>query len=316
MFFKSLKCMILAGFLGIPGVSQALDCSSPEACHKKGLSLCVSPDEDSGEITDIYNDKLFSKAEIYFIEACKQRYPESCIVIGDHYGVQPGNGGMIRDFARAVPFYVQACELGSDDGCEKTIELYKFAGEYCDMDRNSGGYVFSEKCFTDARKYLDGFCSRGRATACEALGSIYRDKYGFEDPEYQKASDYFMKACDLKLSLGCFDLAESYERLAEHGMERDFLSIYLKTCDLKYDMACRRIGDLYLEGVKVPRDVRKGLLYLDKACSITDYEACKILSDMYGKGTEEIPQDPALSQKYHARSQELEQLFWDNCDYC
>ena len=316
MFFQNLKYAFLAGFLGFSGISQAVDCGTPEACYRKGLSLCVSPDEDSGEITDIYNDELFSGAEKYFTEACRQKYPEACIAVGDHYGEQPGNGGMIRDFAKALPFYVQACELGSDDGCEKTIYLYRSAGEYCELDPKTGAYKMSEKCFTDAGKYLDDFCTRGRASACTALGSIYSSKYDYGAPEFLTAVVYFRKACDLKLASGCFDLADSYERLSERGKDYDFLRVYQKACDLKYDLACRRAGEIYLGGIGTPRDTAKGVEYLGRACGISDYEACDTLAGFYEKGADGIAKDAARSRKYRERARDLEQVFWDNCDGC
>ena len=315
--FALLTCCLLTA-----GAAAASECQDAQECLKKGKELLQAADRQDADDLELYDDDAFDQAENYLLNACSLSSTEACILLGDHYGMQPGNGGTILDFEKAIAFYRKACELKDNKGCKHAIELYALSGEYCEYDSKDGGYHPSDKCFNNAREYLEDFCDAGNISACESLGLIYESRYQPNDPEFDNVYEYLKKACDKDSALACGELARVYE-----NQNRDKPEIYepfaQKSCNLKNPVACSHLGELYLKGKQVPQDVKKGLALTDKACTLGDADSCSLLADIYEKGltadTEntgkdskkkgkkqnDIKPNPRLAQKYRARAEKL-----------
>lgn len=300
------------------GLIHASDCTDAGDCYSKGMNRCISVDDAGNKNIDIYADGVFAGAEEYLLKACELSHAEACTVLGDFYGIQPGNGAQIKDFAKSIPFYLKSCSLKNEKGCEKAVALYHNAGEYCEKaeDTTDTVYVRSEHCFTDATAFLKDECSRDRISACEALGYLYADIYEPEQKEFKSATVYYQKACDLNSSSSCYELARTYELINSSNTGGDFLRLYRKACEMKNSGACYRIAELYLEGQKVERNPVTAVTYLDKACGLNEPEACRTLSDIYKHGAKGIKKDAEMSQIYQKKAEEIENALFDECDEC
>ena len=323
-----LRFALLTGCLLTAGAAAASQCQDAKDCLKKGKEILQTVDRQDSDDQELYDDDVFDQAENYLLTACSLSSTEACILMGDHYGLQPGNGGTILDFEKAIAFYRKACELKDNTGCKRAIELYALSGEYCEYDSENGGYHPSDKCFNNAREYLENFCDTGNISACESLGLLYENRYQPNDPEFENVYEYLKKACDKNSALGCGELARVYEK-----QNPDKPELYepwaQKSCNLKNGFACGHLGELYLKGKQVPQDLKKGLALVEKACTLEEPDSCSLLADIYEKGLTAAPENtgkdskkkgkkqsndikpnPKLSQKYRTRAQELMEEYY------
>ena len=240
-------------------------------------------------------------------------HSESCLILGLHFGEQPGNGGVILDFAKSLSYLRKSCELKNDTGCSATINLFKYYGSCCEADpERKEVRICSEKCSVDAITYLDSLCSRNNKNACEAAGYFIRTAWEIsysEQERTEKAQKYLKKGCELDNALACADLADIYDEL-HSGDGHDSFNLYLKACQLKDGFSCGHIGKIYFQGEKVKKDLQKAVFYLKQGCDLDDYSACEQLTDLYEKGKDEIKPDSSLAEKYRQRVDELE-LSWE-----
>ncbi len=320
-----LRLSLLACCLLTAGVAAAdPQCQDAQECLKKGKEILQAADRDDSDDLELYDDDAFDQAENYLLTACSLSNAEACVLMGNHYGKQPGNGGDILDFEKAIAFYRMACELKDNNGCKQAIELYALSGEYCEYVSENGGYHPSDKCFNNAREYLENFCDAGNTSACESLGLIYENRYQPNDPEFEHVYEYLKKACDKNSAMACGELGRVYEKQNRDKPEM-YEPLTLKSCALKNAFACCHLGELYLKGKHVPQDLKKALTFLEKACSLGEADGCSLLADIYEKGVtadaestgkkgkkqnNSIKPNPRLAQKYRTRAEELMEEFY------
>ncbi|MCR4553748.1 MAG: hypothetical protein K5752_02375 [Succinivibrionaceae bacterium] len=178
MKFKSIAISIILGCLNTCVFAVSNDCSNADDCYQKAVLLAPENEltSDSDEIFDI---DYFSKAEKYLIKTCQMSHAESCLLLGLHYGEQPGNGGMVLNFAKSAMYLRKSCELKNDNGCASAINLFKYQGMCCepDLTRGNGVHLCPEKCATDAVNFLDNLCDRNNKNACATAGYFIRNQY-------------------------------------------------------------------------------------------------------------------------------------------
>lgn len=308
MKFKSFTPAVILSCLSTYVFAVSNDCSNADDCYQKAVSL--APEKKLTSDSDvIFDTDYFSKAEKYLNKACQMSHSESCLILGLHFGEQPGNGGVILDFAKSLSYLRKSCELKNDTGCSATINLFKYYGSCCEADpERKEVRICSEKCSVDAITYLDSLCSRNNKNACEAAGYFIRTAWEIsysEQERTEKAQKYLKKGCELDNALACADLADIYDEL-HSGDGHDSFNLYLKACQLKHGFSCGDIGKIYFQGEKVKKDLQKAVFYLKQGCDLDDYSACEQLTDLYEKGKDEIKPDSSLAEKYRQRVDELE----------
>ena len=312
MKFKSFTPAVILSCLSTYVFAVSNDCSNADDCYQKAVSL--APEKKLTSDSDvIFDTDYFSKAEKYLNKACQMSHSESCLILGLHFGEQPGNGGVILDFAKSLSYLRKSCELKNDTGCSATINLFKYYGSCCEADpERKEVRICSEKCSVDAITYLDSLCSRNNKNACEAAGYFIRSAWKIsysEQERTEKAQKYLKKGCELDNALACADLADIYDEL-HSGDGHDSFNLYLKACQLKDGFSCGHIGKIYFQGEKVKKDLQKAVFYLKQGCELDDISACEQLADLYEKGKDEIKPDSSLAEKYRQRVDELE-LSWE-----
>ena len=308
MKFKSFTPAVILSCLSTYVFAVSNDCSNADDCYQKAVSL--APEKKLTSDSDvIFDTDYFSKAEKYLNKACQMSHSESCLILGLHFGEQPGNGGVILDFAKSLSYLRKSCELKNDTGCSATINLFKYYGSCCEADpERKEVRICSEKCSVDAITYLDSLCSRNNKNACEAAGYFIRSAWKIsysEQERTEKAQKYLKKGCELDNALACAELADIYDEL-HSGDGHDSFNLYLKACQLKDGFSCGHIGKIYFQGEKVKKDLQKAVFYLKQGCDLDDISACEQLADLYEKGKDEIKPDSSLAEKYRQRVDELE----------
>lgn len=310
MKFKSFTPAVILSCLSTYVFAVSNDCSNADDCYQKAVSHAPEKKLTSDSYV-IFDTDYFSKAEKYLNKACQMSHSESCLLLGLHFGKQPGNGGMVLDFAKSLSYLRKSCELKNDTGCSATINLFKYDGSCCEADPEEV-YICTEKCSVDAITYLDSLCSRNNKNACEAAGYFIRSAWKIsysEQERTEKAQKYLKKGCELDNALACAELADIYDELhSDDG--HDSFNLYLKACQLKDGFSCGHIGKIYFQGEKVKKDLQKAVFYLKQGCDLDDDSACEQLADLYEKGKDEIKPDSSLAEKYRQRVDEI-QSEWD-----
>lgn len=104
-------------------------------------------------------------------------------------------------------------------------------------------------------------CEAKVAESCTALGALY--VYGQGVPkDYEKAAEFYQRACDLDGAIGCNILASNY-RDGTEGMPQDYEkanSLFLKSCDAQHKMGCYELGIMYQYGQGTTKDFAKTLV--------------------------------------------------------
>lgn len=80
---------------------------------------------------------------------------------------------------------------------------------------------------------------------------------------YQKADQFYSKACDLEVAEGCYNLGASYY-LGNHTKQdyKKANELFSKTCDLGYSIGCYALGFWYASGEGIEQDFEKAINYI------------------------------------------------------
>lgn len=98
--------------------------------------------------------------------------------------------------------------------------------------------------FADDMALLQSECSNKNASSCSDLAFKY-----YEKQDYQKAAEFYKKACDDGFAGGCYNLGSLYDE--GKGMKQDFskaVEFYSKACDGVDVEGCYNLGILYGHG--------------------------------------------------------------------
>ena len=117
-------------------------------------------------------------------------------------------------------------------------------------------------------------CLKKDAKACYSFAFYNHVGFGIAK-DYNKAAEYYQKACDMGILLGCDKIGMMYE-LGE-GFQKDYkkaIKIYEKTCSLKDEAGCFALGRLYAEGQGVEKNISTAKKYFQKSCDYGEQDAC------------------------------------------
>lgn len=158
--------------------------------------------------------------------ACNEGNATACY----NYGLPltQGENEKVQDILEEGMSYMRkACLLGENKGCDAMGDRY-----------------FIDKNFGAARPYLIKSCNRNIKSACEAVGTIYRDGHDVKQNDI-KAREFFEKACELKSGDACYNVAIIYR--GGFGVEKSRTKekeFYKKGCDVGLKAGCMRFSEL------------------------------------------------------------------------
>ena len=203
---------------GLPSVSQCDDFS------------CVL----IGQIYD--NAKRYKQAFEYYKKGCELKNGGSCMCLGSLYDE---GQGVRQDSAMAKKYYGEACDLGSEVGCDyynKLISEDKLlqAVKGC-VENNNACQKFIDNGDLPSVNQCDGF-----KLSCFFSGQIY-EFVG----QYKQAFEYYKKGCGL-----------------EHQNEKQLAG------------SCLNLGALYYKGKGVRQDKVVAKKYFGKACDLGEKSSC------------------------------------------
>jgi TPR repeat protein len=148
-------------------------------------------------------------------------------------------------------------------------------------------------------------CDAKNGRSCVLLGFRYRDGEGVpKDPV--KAGALQEKACNAGYGAGCMSLAFLWEDGAPGDDVAKVIRLRIRGCELKEGSSCRHLGQMYLTGEGVTKDVARAIKLFEQACDeLEDGDRCMELHFMLEKG-DVIPRDKKRSDAYYERGCDLE----------
>lgn len=199
------------------------------------------------------------RATPLYVRSCDLGDPQGCY----NAGLMAADGrGVARDAARAVARYEEACEMGSSPACTNLGFLYE-KGRGVSKNGPRAFALYERGCAGSS-------CQPPNRTGCINVGRSYRDGLGVaQDPS--RAAAIFREACDRKSDSRDPDAAESASR------------------------ACSLLGDLYLDGKGVEKNVPKGLELLEGGCERGDSFGCFNAGAVYSAGRGDADAEKAAS---------------------
>jgi len=176
---------------------------------------------------------------------CKNNNPNSCFKVGLEL-VSGENGEDQEIKAIGLDYIRKACQIGDNKACDWQGDNYF----------KDGNYIASIP-------FLDKSCKRDIKSACEALGTIYRDGHDVKQDDV-KSRGYYESACELKSGNSCINVALIYRGGFGVKKNRNKEKLYYKkACDNGVKVGCNNFTkmDNKDKGIKEPTilDRLKGL---------------------------------------------------------
>ena len=139
-------------------------------------------------------------------------------------------------------------------------------------------------------------CERNDSKACYKLGGMY-DYFGISyyknikriPIDYNKAAEYYEKACDLGNAGGCQSLSSLYlmGNIGDFGLGVDYFKVNKynrRACDLDSGFGCSFLGLSYFEGHGVKQNYVKANDLYYMGCKLGDSLGCYSLGMGYKEG--------------------------------
>ena len=300
-------------FLAVSAAPAASASDDPDKLYTEAETICsraAPAAEDPDEDEDcIYNENSFAKAEALFQKACDADQAYACARLGDHWGLQPGNGGMVLDRKKAVEYYAKACSLKNDDGCEKAGEIYS-------TECRDG---LEASCFDEADSYLSDLCSRNKGYACHYQGELYGSTFEADDSRYLEA----IKSCPKAVDLGWEPARNGLEfALKQRGRSKsadapEFMKKVLSDLETRCSQekekcwgACHTLGRLAENEGKTP-DANAALKYYLKGCQKKDAESSREAARLYEKGERGVKKAETLAKAFREKAEDYDEYCLD-----
>ena len=157
---------------------------------------------------------------------------------------------------------------------------YNMQSQYTESQRKEFFYSCSENNKDSCNLLIeDGVPSAGECSAkttCMILARIYEiaDKINESLP-------YYAKSCNAQILEACFNLALAYESLQQYA---DSKKEYEQSCHYGFMASCYNLAMLYVNGLGVPKDMKKANRFFMEACSNDDGWSCYSLATSYRNG--------------------------------
>ena len=151
---------------------------------------------------------------------CQEGNATSCYEVG--VVLSTGKNGENQDKKElGIEYIRKACKYSVNEACDALGEHY-----------------YKDKHYQAARPFMQMSCSRGVRSACEGVGTMYRDAQEIEQSDL-KAREYYDKACDLKSGDACINIAIMYRGGFGVTINRvNEKAYYKKACDAGSEVGC------------------------------------------------------------------------------
>ncbi len=173
----------------------------------------------------------------------------------------------------------------------KQCEAKNYRACYVVGELNYGYEIYSE-----AKKYYEMVCEnanikdsyemdsagakvpttvKAMQLSCWGVGELYRDYGEGITQSYEKALQYFQKACDLGGAYGCAGAGELYYE--GQGTKKDLnyaVKLYTKSCELDHMRGCISLGEIYESGIGVKQNLSKAKELYKKVCDFGYQDTC------------------------------------------
>lgn len=169
--------------------------------------------------------------------------------------------------------------------------------------------VAAFKAYAEACPFND--VQAASSYSCFAAGYLYDyGKIGVSSTiiaDHATAALYYDRGCNLGSAGACNNFGVIKEKgLGGHEVDKAAAAqLYSKACDAKDQIACANLGDFYIQGVGVPRDVKKALSLLEKSCELKTARACHLLGEIYRHG-DGVPHDPLRANRFYEQGCKME----------
>ena len=254
---------------------------------------------------DLSPPKSYSKAIIYFKQACEQEYglSQSCNKVSDMYL----NGeGVNRNIRKAFEYAEKSCymlgrgnkESRGSKGCKVAASMYA-NGKGVEANDHLAAKMYLIECkfnistagCKQALMYGTYACNNGSVDGCVLVSDMYKElqlKY-FDKANINnapnKSNEYLKRSCELKSTRGCVNVALNY--LDKKGVKQDYAKAikYLKkACKGSPSYMCAPLSGMLLAGKNVKKDLKAALKYAAIGCKHAEGNSCAILGVQYAKG--------------------------------
>jgi len=154
------------------------------------------------------------------INQCKENNASSCYEAGSRL-ITGKNGEDQEKKSLGLEYIRKACKYSVQKACDILGENY-----------------YLDKHYQAARPYLIVSCNNGIQSACEGVGTMYRDAQDVKQDDV-KAREFYDKACDLGSGDACINIAIMYR--GGFGVKIDRVqekAYYKKSCEHGSEVGC------------------------------------------------------------------------------
>jgi TPR repeat protein len=277
---------------GLPSASEGLlklSCAldSRELCFLKGRitlykNLCdTSNAQACGVLGEIYYDETpgernVSEAKIVLKKGCDRGAKEACVNLGRIF---ESADAAKKNYSLAGALYKQGCDAGNMAGCAHLGSMYY----------NGTGVI---QDYSQAIVLLTVACDADNSYACINLGTAYEEGHGVRQDSFRAAS-YYKRVCLKEDAHGCIKLqavfdANRYYWISQHpDLEPtgdQSVAAYKRGCSRNDQFSCSLLGDAYVWGQLVPKDIPRGMRLLRSSCDAKIADACILIGERYQDG--------------------------------
>jgi len=251
---------------------------SGEAGYAKGFRK-VGDLYYHGKIGKSEDDRIdYSEAKKYYELATSYGYADAYALIGDMYldeqAVFPGKSGK-QDEKKALEYYQKGIDMGSSDAMYKEGKYYYLKA--------------TDEDDTKALQYFRKAAWAGSGYGMLFMGLMCENGYGV-DQDYNEAKEWYLRATEN------YDAGEEYIASGMYHIGRLYYEGYLSSGKPDYEnaldwfdrardngssIATRNLGDMYLNGQGVEKDIELAATYYSEAAEKGDPEANKYMGDYY-----------------------------------
>lgn len=107
-----------------------------------------------------------------------------------------------------------------------------------------GNEAYDKNNYQKAAEFYQKACDGGDAKDCTNLGVLYAEGNEIKQ-DYQKAAEFLKKGCDGGYAMGCGNLGIVYAKQRNYSTAKEY---YGKACDLNLSLACDRYKELNEKG--------------------------------------------------------------------
>ncbi|USG63257.1 sel1 repeat family protein [Sneathiella marina] len=234
------------------------------------LAGCITDNQSTSDSTASTNQADKIPAELEW--ECDSGNGDSCFELATIYRV---GETVTPDALRALKFYLLACKADNIDGCIHASENYRNAAENARPDVKT-----SSELMSIASYYYEKACNLGNAASCYNAGVVHNTGDG-EKIDDEKAEEFFQKGCNLFNESSCRALEVKSRKIQSTG---NSTKVDRVACNPGQPARCNNLGNDFLNGNGVPKDVPLAIQYYENACEYGEGIGCYNLGAMYENG--------------------------------